>query len=570
MSFLRPYQIECRQAVIDELSNGSTSTLYVMPTGLGKTEVGMSLIEEWPDQDCDILWLAHREELVYQPWERWRRRHGEYCEMEMGEYRRSGNGHRITFASKDSLHPGRLKKAFPDPRRVGLIVCDEAHHLAKQNESYQHIVRYFADSNPDFRLAGCTATPDRTDESALGQTFDSVAFDFPLFDPDGGPSAIGDGWLVPIEQEYIVVDELKFEQVGSRGGDFIDSQLQKMILEDKGLYRITAATRELAGGATTLCFTAGIDMAIGQAGILNAEQDGSAFCIVSRVDKEKEYDFVLNSRDKDARRRALKRWGSGEFQFLSNVGVFTEGMDEPSIGCISMGRPTKSRSLYAQMAGRGTRILPGTIEGDGWRLDTPEERKAAIAASGKPSILILDFVGNSRHSLISSVDILGGRYEDDVVQRAKERIGNRQNVQEALEEAQREISDEMEKRRRIRAKAEAVSRQKVDPFSIAGVVPTREPGWHKGRKPTPGQKRALEKFRLDKNEIERLSFWEANKMLDKLIKNAKEGKCTYKQRKLLVKHGFNPEMSFAEARVTIDQIASSGWKLKGPHSEDAA
>lgn len=572
MSWLRPYQEECRESVISELSNGSSSTLYVVPTGCGKTEIAMSLMETWPDQDCGVLCLSHREELVHQPWERWHRRHGEYCEMEMGEYHRNHRGHRITFASKDSLHPGRLTAAFPDPKSVGLIWVDEAHHLAKKNESYQHIVRYFMENNPDCRLFGCTATPDRTDEMALAETFDSVAFDFPLYDPSGAESAIGDGWLVPIEQEYVVVDELNFERVGSRGGDFIDSQLQKMILEDKGLYRITSATKELAGDKPTLCFGSGIQMAISQAAIFNAEEDGCARAIVSRVDRELDQDYIIDSRDKESRRQTLKRWGRGVFQFMCNVGVFTEGMDERSIACVSMGRPTKSRSLYSQMAGRGTRILADVIEGDGWRLDTAEKRKAAIAASAKPSVLLLDFVGNSRHSLlISSVDLLGGRYEDDVIERAKERIskGDRQDVQQALEAARLEIDDEMEKRRQVRAKAESMQRRKVDPFTTMKVVPTREPGWHKGRRPTSGQKRALEKFKVEKSEVDGMSFWQATQLLDKLIQSAQNGMATYKQRKLLAKHEFSPEVSFEEAKATIDRIAQSGWKLKGRMNEPA-
>lgn len=564
MNWLRPYQEECRTAVIENLSNGSKSTLYVQPTGTGKTEIAMSIIETWPDQGCGVLCLSHREELVYQPWERWHARHGEYCELEMGQYRRSHRGHRVTFASKDSLHPRRLESAFPDPKSVGLIWCDEAHHLAKKNESYQHIIRYFMEQNPDCRLFGCTATPDRTDEEALGQTFDSVAYDFPLYDPSGAPSAIGDGWLVPIDQEYVVVEELKFEKVGSRGGDFIDSQLERMILEDKALYRIVAATKELAGQSTTLCFASGINMAVAEAAILNAEVSGSAYAICSRVDEENSHDFVIDSRDKDARRRTLKRWGRGDFQFMCNVGVFTEGTDEPTIACVSMGRPTKSRSLYAQMAGRGMRILKNVIEGDGWRLETPDERKAAIASSAKPRVLLLDFVGNSRHSLISSVDILGGRYDDAVVEKAKERLatGKRENVQQALEAAQDEVNRELEKRKQVRAKAQAMSITKVNPFAVVGVIPTREPGWHKGRKPTSGQKRALTNFKVEQREIDKMSYWEATKVLDKLIGRAKEGKATYKQSKLLAKHGFPTDVSFDQAKATIDKIAQSGWTLK--------
>ncbi|VTS08175.1 hypothetical protein [Gemmata obscuriglobus] len=73
-----------------------------------------------------------------------------------------------------------------------------------------------------------------------------------------------------------------------------------------------------------------------------------------------------------------------------------------------MARPTKSNAYYTQAIGRGTRTLRGTLHPD---LATPEARRAAIAASAKPSVLVIDFVGNSgRHKLISAVDIFAGNH----------------------------------------------------------------------------------------------------------------------------------------------------------------
>ena len=197
---LRGYQQDAKDHVFSALGNGSQSTLLVMPTGTGKTQTFLSIASDWPQGD--ILVLAPRQELVWQPFERWRELTGEHGEVEMADFRRStfSTGRsRVTFASKDSLcRLKRLKRAFPDPKKVGLVIIDEAHHAVKQNRSYQAILDYL--DHPDLRVLGVTATPDRADELALGQTFDSVAYDYPLLDPDGGPSAIGDGWLVPIRQ----------------------------------------------------------------------------------------------------------------------------------------------------------------------------------------------------------------------------------------------------------------------------------------------------------------------------------------------------------------------------------
>lgn len=566
MSSLRPYQEECQKALLADLSNGSRSALYVLPTGTGKTQIALATMADWPDQQCGVLGIAHREELVWQPWERWKQMYGEYPEMEMAEYRRKRGGSRLTFASKDSLHPSRLKEAFPDPKSIGLLWVDEAHHCVRANQSYSHILDYFLGANPDCRLFGSTATPDRADEAALGESFDTVSFDFPLFDPDGGPSAIGDGWLVPIDQQYVEVSDLHFDNVGSRGGDFIDSQLERMLLEDKGLYKITSETKTISAGKLTLCFVPGIDSAITQCNILNAEISGWAYTIASRVPAEHlENEHVVNSGDKDRRRSLLKRWARGEFQFLSNVGVLTEGFDEPLIGCISMGRPTKSRALYSQCVGRGTRVLPGVIEGPDWRIESREERLNAIANSGKSCILVLDFVGNSRHPLISSLDILGGRYSDEVVEKAKANVkksGSAISSQQALSEAAAQVEEE--KRQQLRKSVRAKTRStivKIDPFSILELSPAvREPGWHKGRKPTPKQLDTLRKFKIPEKELSGISFWQATKLLDKLIQRAKDGKCTYKQATLLAKYGQPTDVGFSQASKIIDAIASNGWR----------
>lgn len=113
--------------------------------------------------------------------------------------------------------------------------------------------------------------------------------------------------------------------------------------------------------------------------------------------------------DPEDRDSIIKRFLNGNLQILANVGVFTEGTDLPNVGVIVMARPTKSRSLFSQMIGRGTRPLPGLVDS----LASAEERRAAIAASAKPSCLVLDFVGNAgKHELVHVADILLGESDD--------------------------------------------------------------------------------------------------------------------------------------------------------------
>jgi len=556
---LRDYQQQAKAAINDELGN-TDSTLVVMPTGTGKTTLFLDVAWDWPQGD--VIVLAHREELIWQPWNRWHEMFGEYGEVEMAEHRRMRYTSRskITFASKDTLYrKDRLEDAFPDPKAVGLIIIDEAHHAVRHNKTYQNILDYFS-VNPDLRILGLTATPDRSDEVALGQNFKTVAFDYPLWDPTGGPSAIGDGWLVPIHQEFVVCEQLDFSKIGSSSGDFVAKDLDREFSREALLHQITTPTMEVAGNKKTMIFAAGVKQASRTAEILNRYKDGNAYCLVSRVDMDDNHDAVVNSRDKVARQRLLRRYAKDEFQYMVNVGCLTEGYDEAGIQCLAMGRISKSRSLYAQMVGRGTRPLPGVVDG----LGSPAERRAAIAASAKPHLHVLDFVGNSKHNLMSTADILGGNYsEEGVVEKAKEKAkesGEEVDMTEILKQAEEEVRLELAERKSLGARAR-YDRRVVSAFESVGVVPTREPGYHHGRLATRRQREALDRFKVESHVVERLSFWDASVMLDKLVSRVDSGLSTYKQSKLLSRYGVDTSrLTFDRAQELVGRLIKNNWK----------
>ncbi|RPJ28591.1 MAG: hypothetical protein EHM35_13640, partial [Planctomycetaceae bacterium] len=283
--------------------------------------------------------------------------------------------------------------------------------------------------------------------------------------------------------------------------------------------------------------------------ILNRHKTGSA-------------DFVCGETPKPYRRNIFARYAAGELQYLVNVGVATEGFDEPGIEYIIMARPTKSRALFAQMAGRGTRPLAGVVDG----LVDAEARKTAIAASGKPLMQIVDFVGNAgKHKLMHATDVLGGKYSDEIVelaQRHAEKSDKPVDIASELVKAEREI----ERRRRMREEAAArqslklrsrYSTSKIDPFDVLDVMPCREPGWHKGRPPSDKQRALLEKWGVPIPEG--LTFVHASQLIDTLIKNREAGKPTFKQAKCLNRYGLQAQ-TFTEASALMDQLAKNGWK----------
>lgn len=543
---LRPgYQTDCVEAVERHLAEPGSKTLVVKPTGTGKTVTFSHIAKRWIDAGRGrVLIMAHRDELIRQAADKVSAIVGEPPEIEMADSyadrhlltRRSP----VVVTSVQTMCRERRLTRF-DPAEFGLLITDEAHHAPAR--TYRLVYEHFQ-KNADLCMLGVTATPDRTDEEALGQIFDTVAFNYGIED------AIADGWLVNIEQRFVQVDSIDLSSVATQAGDLHNAQLARVMELEENLHGVVTPTIEIAGDRPTLVFTASVAHAERCAEIINRHKPGQAVCIHGKTDKQE-------------RRQQLERFQRGEFQFLVNMGIFTEGFDSPRIQVVANARPTKSRALYCQIIGRGTRPLPGVVDG----LDTAEQRRAAIAMSGKPSVLVLDFVGNSdRHKLVSTADILGGNYSDEVVEAAKSRAakksaqGEQADMLEEIVAAKAEI-EELARKRREHIKAKANYRLlSKNPFDVFDVGPIREPGWHKGRRPSEGQIGVLERAKIPAEEIAKMSFCQASAMIDKLKKRREAGLCTYKQAILLNKNGYDGEnATFDEARSIIDRIAKS-WR----------
>lgn len=531
------------------------STLIVCATGTGKTVIMGTVAARWSGPDR-IMVLAHRDELVRQAARSISAICSEPVGIEMaGE---ESNGERIVVASVPSLNThrdGKYRMMKFDPMHFGLVMTDECHHAVAK--TYRRIYEWMR-RNPNMKELGVTATPDRTDEIALGQIYESVAYEYDIL------TAINDGFLVPIEQQFIHVEELDFSECKpSKKGDLKDSDVDRIMRQEGMIHKIVHPTIELAGDKQTLLFAASVEHATLAAEIFNRHKPGSALAIDGTTDTE-------------IRRKGIADFAKGNFQYLCNCGVFLEGFDDPRIQIVANARPTKSRALYAQVAGRGTRPLPGVVDG----ILEAVDRIAAIKASAKPSMTMLDFVGNSgRHKLVCTADILGGNESDEVVEWATESAkkkstrGEAVDMQSELEAAREELERQLqEKHKRETAAAESAERRKqivakskfstkaINPFDIFDIVPKREPGWHKGRKATPGQSTALAKFGVDADTIANLSFCQASQMMDTLVKRRQQNLCSVKQAKILGKYGYSTDSTFQEAKSIIDSLAANNWK----------
>jgi type I site-specific restriction endonuclease len=213
------------------------------------------------------------------------------------------------------------------------------------------------------------------------------------------------------------------------------------------------------------------------------------------------------------------------------------------------------------MVGRATRALPGVVDDAD---DTQEHRRAAIAASAKPGMLVVDFCGNAgRHKLVTSADILGGEYPEEVVQAAAARAraaGKPVSMTEALEAEQRAAEERREReaarRARLMAKAK-FQMQAVSPFDVFGLRPAADRGWHEGRTLTEKQRGILLKQGIDPD---RVTFAQGKQLLNEIFRRWDGRLCSFKQAKVLKKYGFDPAASRDEAKTIIDKLAANGWR----------
>ncbi len=542
----RPHQEEAVTSTIAKLRKHGSS-LIVMPTGTGKTFVFSELIRRIPGR---AIVVAHREELIDQAARTIEKVTGNRPAIEMAELKSRENlgfglfANPSVVASVQTLNAKRGSGYRMDkfnPADFSLLVIDEAHHAV--SETYRRVVSYFQ-RNRNMLVCGVSATPDRSDKLALGKVFKSVGYQYEIF------QAIKDGWLVPIISNQVVVESLDFDHVRKTAGDLNQKDLSQIVEKESSLHGIASPTIEIAGNRKTLIFATTVAQARDLCSIINRHGKKAV--------------FVHGKTPKDQRREIVRRYLDGEYQFLCNVGIATEGFDDPSILVVAIARPTLSRALYTQMAGRGTRPLPGVV-------DTPissGQRREAISRSAKPSVEIIDFVGNStRHKLVSTTDILGGKYKESVVDRARmlsrdagkpvDLIALMERASQEQEEAEEIVSKLTQKGDALNVTAKAKYLQKKgDPFDVLNI------GAQRLGRPTDKVLSGAQRGMLTRNgvDVTQLNDHQQVVLHNEMLRRIKGKLCTYKQAKLLKRFGYSTNMTFQQASNTITGIANNGWK----------
>ena len=488
---LRPYQREAIDAVHEHWQEWDRE-LLVMATGTGKTYTAKCIIEDRL-RDGSVLFMAHRDELI---------------EQARATF---GDAGKVKGTEMDirPITVGSVQTLVNRPRCEGFktLVIDEAHHAV--SESYQRILAQYQDA----KVLGLTATPDR---KGLGNVFEGIAYEYGL------RSAVQDGYLSPIVARTIPID-IDLTKVKTRVGDFEVTGLVEAL--EPYLPEIAKSMAEYAMDRKIVVFLPLVRMAQEFAEMLRG------------------YGFDAREVDGASSDRKEKlEWFShaGKGAVMCNAMLLTEGYDCPDVDCIVVLRPTKVRSLYTQMIGRGTRLAPD-----------------------KTDCLILDFLWlSTRHDLCRPASLITGNDEDA------------EKVSEMAVEEELELFDaltDVEEQRRnaladaIRANAKRKARL-VDPLTffvdvneqaLLDYVP--EFPWEK-QPATEKQIRLIEQAGIDTTDM---CKGRASKIIDAIFRRRDLGLATPKQMRMLEQKGFKNVglWTFDQASQMMGILAQNRWRV---------
>lgn len=536
---LRHYQETAIRRIFEEWDSGNNSTLLVLPTGCGKTITFGSVIYRFnehygPRKDGSprrSLILAHRDELITQAADSLAVLEVETAIEKAEQKARAGifGQASCVVASVQSMQSNKRSKRLDtwDPDYFDLIVTDEGHHAAgtpkkkgpkkgKLN-TYQQIYRYFTGA---FRKLFVTATPDRADGESMGSVCDSLAYEYPMYD------AVKEGWLCPIRIRWCDTG-VDLRNIRTTGGDLNENDIAEAIKPH--IEVLARATKREIEDRKTLVFCPDVGSAEAFASAM--ESLGVKSASLSGSSSPEERQDVLN---------AFRR---GEVQLLANCALFTEGFDVPAISCVVLLRPTKSRPLYCQMVGRGTRPAPG-----------------------KENLIIVDFPWVAgKHKLVKPTELFDSSKQSEERYQEAEKIlekGETDDLMAAMQMADKVLIEKTKLRIKVKEGQVKYRRTEYDPLAVGDIlgIPHRRESEHALKKrATPKQIEILSKAKIV--GAEQMSESRASLYVGTVIDRWRSNKATIPQVSYLIALGVEPElareMSFTEASSTISRLKAN-------------
>lgn len=374
---LRPYQERAVAAVASALAD-APSALLVAPTGSGKSlliaDIARDLAERL-GRPPSVLVLQHRGELVAQNRARFEKHLRGWATSSFDATRKtfarsSGYLGAATFAMVPSLAAALSRRAALP--HFDAILADEAHHAPAS--TWQRVFATARETNPDLKIVGLTATPERGDGKRLGGTFACVA------DQIGIGELIESGFLVrprALVADVGLADQMQHLPRTCKGrGDF-DMVAAAQLID---VPPVTARILDLWQEAATL-LSGGLRRSIFFCATVAHAQHVREALDARGV----RAGVVFGEQDPGERSSTLAAMRAGRLDAIVNCMTLTEGFDEQSLSCVVMLRPSAFRSLVIQCVGRGLRIQDPEIYPD---------------LAPKTECLVLDFG--------ASLDAMGG------------------------------------------------------------------------------------------------------------------------------------------------------------------
>jgi len=321
---LRKYQISIIERTRSIMRTGVRSSLICSPTGSGKTFLVAKMLKTAESKGMSAWFIVHRRELIKQSVAAFKEVKVKHGVIARGWYAQE---HRpIQIASIQTLI--RRYKKYGKPN---LIIYDECHHCAAGSWSKLY------DEFPKAYHLGLTATPLRLDGTGLNKWFSSLI---------KGPSVrwlIDNGFLA--DYKLYAPSKLNLTGVHSRMGDFIASEVSSIVDKPTITGDVIKHYQKFCAGKRAVVFAVSVQHSkhvvaqFNRCGILARHVDGET-----------------KMEERDA---AIKDFTEGKIKVLSNVDLFGEGFDLPSLEAVILLRPTKSLGLYLQQVGRALRPSPG-------------------------------------------------------------------------------------------------------------------------------------------------------------------------------------------------------------------
>lgn len=453
---LRDYQLEAADAFFAALQTGKKKPLCRLATGLGKSiwiaDVAGRLKPKRVMVMVDVGILAT---------DLWKTIHthtGEPVGILTGEVKEGWRSRRIVVATVQSLYAGGVGaetfRQFDPSQFCGLLIDECESALA---DRFRDTVNWFA-GNPDLVVGGTTATPMRGDGRGMGEVFDHA-------DNEPGPLnrdilwGRDNGWLVHVKQGFVRVSldfsslKLRKDEEGQK--DYSEAELAKLFEDEQKVVELAKGIHRVAAGEPSIVICPqSVELAKVLAYHLDAEQRGCAEVVYGEQGRRAD--------------DILARYKRRSFPYIVSVNKLYKGFDADCVKYVFMCRKTKSRRLYEQAMGRGTRPL-SEIRGALNAAKSAEERRAIIAASDKPFMVMVDMVGVDESAKdLGVIDVLGSSMTEKARERAKKKLlksgAHEQDVEPAGREAAKQVADEE------RRAAEAEERRKRRAVSVSATV----------------------------------------------------------------------------------------------------